>query len=125
MNLNHMPTTWAALTGKVRLGDTQRIGNNTDAENDGGTVRIYLHGHEIVRVTRTRVEFSLAGYPTTTTRDRVNRFLPARYHVRQVDFAQYLCDRWDGLEALIGSDEWVSVPQDFPAPSPTNDVGIH
>ncbi len=79
------------------------IGNNTMAcmeLNDGGgfgdqfmppKVSVALHGTVIVVLYADgSVVFSLAGYPTVTTRERVNQFLPSGYRVIQRGGVQFL-----------------------------------
>ena len=70
-----------------------KIGNNTTAEHrsDGmpGHV-IRLHGHPIVTTNGSgeAESFSLCGYGTVTTRERVNQFLPQWVSVCQRDYVQ-------------------------------------
>lgn len=72
-----------------RSKSTVRIGNNTISEFDGDEVVIRLHGHEIITLHHTGlVRFSLAGFPTVTTRDRINQFLPAGFRLYQSNWEQ-------------------------------------
>lgn len=68
------------------------IGNNTKLVRKRGGIAVTLHGHEIVffdRDNRT-VKLSSAGYQTTTTKDRLNRYTPNSYQIVQRDFEWYL-----------------------------------
>lgn len=70
--------------GTVTVGACT-IGNNTTAElDDDATVTIRLHGHPIVRLYESGdTAWTLAGWPTVTTRERVNQFLPIGQRVYQ------------------------------------------
>jgi hypothetical protein len=56
-------------------GDRKTIGNNTVAQRDGHAVNIYLHASLIVTLTEFSVDYTLAGWPTVTTRERLSQFL--------------------------------------------------
>ena len=81
--LTHKPQTISdaleALEGRKSL----KIGNNTLLERKGDEVYATLHGHEIVRYAKDGTYASWAGWPTVTTRDRLNQLAPARFNVRQ------------------------------------------
>jgi hypothetical protein len=77
-------------------GHAKVIGNNTvaipstDDEDTRGVIRIELHGSNIVELYEDgSIAFTLAGYPTVTTRNRVNSFLPAGNLVFQRNRRQY------------------------------------
>ena len=76
---------------------------------DGNTV--WLHGNKIAqRSEGDFVDFSLAGWPTVTTRDRVNGLLElsgSDYRVSQKNGTQFLTNGTDVRE--LGESEWVSV----------------
>ena len=75
------------------LGSRSRksIGNNTVAIRTGETITITLHGHRIVELfSRDKIVFNFAGFPTLTTRDRINQFLPRGVRVFQRNHVQYL-----------------------------------
>lgn len=82
-----------------KIGDS-KIGHNTYLREEDGHYVVSLHGNDIVKLYRDRVEFTLAGWPTTTTRDRVNQFLPSGNRVFQRNQVQY----FNGTS--IDSDEW-------------------
>lgn len=78
------------------LGDRYqiKIGNNTTAENDNGDIVVRLHGHKIVTLTAEGdIAFTLAGYPTVTTKERVNQFLPAGRRVFHKNNRLFFDDR--------------------------------
>ena len=81
------------ITAKIAkaflAGDSLKIKNT---ETDGQSV--WLHGNEIARRTAFGLEVSLAGWPTVTTRERVNGILYAaqtRMVIVQRDHEQYAC----------------------------------
>lgn len=102
-------TDYASLDKLLRGGITYRtIGNNTAAERlDNGTIRAQVHNHPIVDLGADgSIAFTLAGWPTVITRERVNQFLPADQGVYQDDWEQY----W--RRGAWGSEECHSVPLD-------------
>ena len=96
--------------------ETRKIGHNTTAErywdNDIVTssnkrILIRLHGHPIVSLHPDgHIAISLAGYPTVTTRDRVNQFI-GRNRVFQKNHEQFLTIGEDTLE--MSSNHWYLV----------------
>lgn len=75
------------------LGDNskKRIGNNTLAHRTNDTITIKLHNHRIVELfSREKIVFNFSGFPTLTTRDRINQFLPSGIGVFQRNHIQYL-----------------------------------
>lgn len=83
---------------------------NNVRKSNGNTVctgtSVRLHGNEIARVIDGKLEISLSGWPTVTTRERINGILsefgcPKR--VCQSGGDQYFGDR------VISSNEWVKV----------------
>ena len=75
-----------------KIGVPVKIGHNTTAERTGSalpSILVRLHGHPIVRLWASgRVDWTLAGYGTVTTRERVNQFLPPHRGVGQTDHVQ-------------------------------------
>lgn len=74
-----------------------------------GAATFTLHGHPIVRVSAPAedgvhyVEVSLCGWPTPTTRSRINDVLHgigAKGHVFQKDFTTYLLDQRGHIEPM-------------------------
>jgi len=110
-------TTYTELD-RLLAGDFERvIGNNTRCHCDGDVFVITLHRNEIVRVHPDHVEFTLAGWNTVTTRERVNQFLPRGASVNTHDYVAHL-SRWDadaehgyreGEAESISSDQWYTV----------------
>ena len=70
-------------------GRTLTIGNT---RTDGKSV--WLHGNEIVRKDNDgATEISFAGWPTVTTRERLNAFAPVRQHKgEQLLFGEIVSD---------------------------------
>jgi len=71
---------------------------------------VWLHGNLIAERGTTKTWFTLAGWPTVTTRDRVNGLLQlsgSDYRVFQKNGTQFLTNGKDVRE--IGDSEWVSV----------------
>jgi hypothetical protein len=69
-------TTWEDLHYNLPDEVETKIGYNTTAYlHPLGKVDIRLHGHKIVSLEHRYVEFSMCGYPTCTTRERINQFL--------------------------------------------------
>jgi len=95
------------------------IGNNTVAVRDGADAfDITLHGKHIVRMERLwyggsvyplrQMGFTEHGWPTVTTRERINHFLPAGLRLIQRDWRQILTAP-DGQEADIAPCDWYVV----------------
>lgn len=76
------------------LGDSNSkvIGNNTElVRRNGSTIVVKLHGHPVVKYNRGgSTQVSSAGYKTSTTKDRINRYTPAGVSVVQRDFQWFL-----------------------------------
>jgi len=81
-NRNNMPTTFAEID--AALGNRKQITlcHNTVAFRDNDTIDIALHGKVIVTLhPNNHVGVRHCGYVTTTTFDRIKRFLPSGYSV--------------------------------------------
>lgn len=77
------------------LGDrrTKTIGNNTElVRKRSGDIAVELHGNEVVRFYSDgrEVGLSSAGYRTSTTKDRLNRYSPRGVSVVQRQGTWYL-----------------------------------
>jgi hypothetical protein len=84
------------------------IGNNTVAIRTGETITITLHGHRIVELfSRDEIVFNFAGFPTLTTRDRINQFLPPGVRVFQHNHQQYLSGAENFLPLVHNN--WVEI----------------
>jgi len=71
---------------------------------------VWLHGNLIAERGKSKTWFTLAGWPTVTTRDRVNGLLELSgsvYRVFQKNGTQFLTNGTDVRER--GDSEWVSV----------------
>lgn len=64
------------ISRAFRMGEPIKHGNTT-VEVEGGIVTVRLHGHVIAerKINSREVTFTLAGYDTRTTRDRVNALI--------------------------------------------------
>lgn len=94
-----MRETARKLVAAHLAGKPKTVGNS--AVRDGVFT---LHGNPIVRVEAGRVEVSLAGWPTVTTRSRINDILSGLRidaRVSQMAFSQYLTGH-----GAIESREW-------------------
>lgn len=76
-------TTKIALEELLGSNDSIKIGNNTIVRKYKDYLEILLHDHAIVILDDVSVRFNLQGWPTVTTRERINQFLPAEYRVFQ------------------------------------------
>jgi hypothetical protein len=75
------------------------IGNNTIAFRNDTKICVSLHGHTIITLhSPDTMEINLCGYPTVTTRDRINQFLPACVRLYQKNHRQYLADSMFTIE---------------------------
>lgn len=114
--LTDMPTNYTAVLTRLIGKDEVEIGNNTVATwstVDSG-LSILLHGHEIIRLQENGdVYVRHCGYPTRTTMDRLNRFLPsnARAAIRGgeafVEF-RYGDNKWP-VAIPLQNEEWLVV----------------
>ena len=71
---------------------------------------VWLHGNLIAERGKSKLWFTLADWPTVTTRDRINGLLElsgSDYRVFQKNGTQFLTNGTDVRE--LGEDEWVSV----------------
>ena len=71
---------------------------------------VWLHGNLIAERGTTKTWFTLAGWPTVTTRDRVNGLLQlsgSDYRVFQKNGTQFLTNGKDVRE--IGDSEWIGL----------------
>jgi len=77
-----------ALGGK----DSLVIGNNTKlVRRAGGSISVLLHGNRIVTYRQNGdVQVSSAGWKTSTTKDRLNRYTDSSTDVKQDDFEWYV-----------------------------------
>jgi hypothetical protein len=77
---------------------------------DNGATRMYLHGNMIAERSDGTTKVTLAGWPTPTTRERVNGVLAALDDPRRIyqrGFAQYIGANIDDSEREITAFEWL------------------
>lgn len=55
----------------IRNGKSCKLGN-TSVFSEGGISKVYLHGNHIATIGETNIQVSLAGWPTPTTKSRIN-----------------------------------------------------
>jgi hypothetical protein len=104
----HTPDPFKLPTPELVLGHNTR--SRVAIDGDGFRYfLISLHGHRIVELHHDVTRISLAGYPTVTTRERINQLLPPGYRVFQKAHTQYL-RRPDGTVEALDSREWVDCP---------------
>lgn len=88
------PTTFPALKALCSDYKAHTIGHNTTARlvvtGASDVVRIEYHGNTIALLTWDRVSLYNSGWFTPTTKDRLNVFIPAGYHISQVDGVWYV-----------------------------------
>lgn len=115
-------TNFHDLAQFIEPGTVRRLGHNTvvyrteapTPDDPWNGYYITLHGypifdmHQNVLTGKSFWEFTLAGWSTVTTRDRINQLLPAGYRVVQRDWVQYLiCP--DGNWVELDSTYWYSI----------------
>ena len=79
-------TTYAGLDAFLGSKTSRTIGNNTTAARYGDEIVVRLHGNRIVRLSATEVEVFDAGWPSVTTKERLNQFLPVGYRIVSKNF---------------------------------------
>lgn len=87
-------TTFSELTNLFQAGFNGKLGHNTFCREAGDAFIVTLHQSDIVKVFRDHVEFTLAGFNTVTTRERINQFLPRGVGV-STRKGQALLTMWD------------------------------
>ena len=93
-------TTYEALRALHENHCPCKIGYNTQSWIDSlDIITIQLHGHNIVRLYPSgRIDFSMAGWPTVTTRERINQFIKGRVwqenHVQYYNFYPIDPNKW-------------------------------
>ena len=99
-------------TVKAFLNHTKKASGNCQSTGED----YLLHGHAIAwwnyGSVKPEIHFNMRGYPTVTTRDRINGILElsgSSYRVCQRDFEQYIINR-KGLLIKIPDDGTFTVP---------------
>ncbi len=67
-------------------------GNTYEHTNATGDYCIRFHDTDILTFSNDTVTLENGGYYTKTTKDRMNEYLPKRYHIYQKDFEWYIHD---------------------------------
>lgn len=96
----------------VKAGKNWSNGNTCVKPGLLGAMGVYLHGNLIAFVSPTELRVTLAGWPTVTTRSRVNALLrelaAPGYGVGQRNGRQWLTNSgWMKAAREIGANEWV------------------
>lgn len=71
---------------------TKVIGNNTElVEDPSGSISVELHGHRVLTFRRNNdIVLDSAGWKTSTTKDRLNRYTPNSVSIHQRDGVWYV-----------------------------------
>lgn len=88
---NHLKN-WNSADSALGDKNKKTIGNNTKLRRLGnGDIVVELHGNRVVRYNRDgSTQISSAGYHTSTTKDRINRYTPSNVRVVQRDYDWYV-----------------------------------
>jgi hypothetical protein len=86
----------------------QEAWRKSNTETDG--LKVWLHGNCIAKrdPETGRVLYSLAGWPTNTTKERLNGILPAGWYISQINHRQVLLGPM-GYASKIDDYEWFDV----------------
>jgi len=111
-----MSKTYDQIDRELGERNERTIGNNTTARRDSddslASITIALHGNDIARLHAPdaggKVEYTLAGWNTPTTRSRINEVLPVGIKLRTVKGAPMINDDSRG-EREISDDYWYTV----------------
>lgn len=106
-------TTFDSLHDYIGVGKGDRkIGNNTHAIfNDGEScVDIVLHSTIIVKIYFDgRMKFNVGGWPTVTTKDRINHFLGNRGTLRTTNHVLYYIPTGASVAIEVHNYTWYDV----------------
>lgn len=103
---------WCQLLG---LREERKIGHNTHLVRMDDGVGIVYHHTPVVEYGRNGgIWLNFGGWPTSTTRDRMNQCLPARFGVVQHDGAQYLLDSHANDKRLLEITGVICIQRDVP-----------
>lgn len=95
-----------AIVKAWREGIARTVSNT---RTDGRS--IFLHGNEIVRRVGRGIQINMAGWPTVTTRSRINAALEGTgWRVYQDRGWQYLHCRGTGEIRQLDESGWVDIP---------------
>ena len=85
---------------------------NMHVHHDGDVSRMYLHGNKIAERDGQTVRITLAGWPTPTTRERLNGLLEClhiNYRIYQHKHAQYVGSILTQDTREVDSHEWLTL----------------
>ncbi len=105
--MNATPDNWFGADTYLGKRNERVIGHNTRIERAGNgdaSIVIKYHGNEIVRYTTESVTYSSCGWRTVTTKQRINEFLPAGWHVWAEHGEWYLGHGWDDKNRYVWAD---------------------
>ena len=83
---------YVGLFKRTGASKMHKVANNTYRINSENGFIIRLHDTDILSSQDGIITLDSGGFDTHTTKDRMNRFLPARYSVYQKDWAWYIKD---------------------------------
>lgn len=83
---------WKSARKALGKKEEKNIGNNTYlVRMPNNDIAVTLHGSRVVRYRKGgATQVSSAGYKTSTTKDRINRYTPSNVSVVQRDYEWYL-----------------------------------
>lgn len=97
-----------AMVRAVRTRTSRKFGN-TEVRCQAGRIVVLLHGNRIAECRDHQWYFCLAGWPTPTTRSRINALaqgLNLGVRVWQERHEQYICDHKGQGKCRIYPSEW-------------------
>jgi len=85
-------TTKATAMGSTDYRTARKVDNNTvEWIGNDGVRHIRLHRTDILTFNHDgTINVSMGGWPTVTTRSRINKYLPGGYSVFQRNYSQYI-----------------------------------
>lgn len=90
-----MKTIERNIVSAIYAGENRLVGN-TEVRVADGVREVYLHGNLIASITGQNVHIDMCGWPTATTRSRINAILEhfgLPYQVRQRRHRQWLVSK--------------------------------
>lgn len=96
----------AGFKSRIKIGHNTWSRCHFDTSSQLPEFHITLHSSVIVKIRNpdNHISFTLAGWPTVTTRERINQFLPEGFHVSQSDGKQWF--RTPQLTVQIDYNSW-------------------
>jgi len=87
---------YVGLFQKIGKSKMQKVDNNTYKIDTDTGYKIRLHDTDIIEYNDNKIILNSGGYQTKTTRDRINKYLPAEYHLSQKNFEWFILDKGNG-----------------------------